>query len=335
MDLLPGAWVLEAFRRGGVDVEELTRRSPDDVNTLIYHMDIISPDCTSRLLDACADLTGNTAFGLHMNDLVDITMYGLFGYLLLNSGTVKDLFNTLERYYVIHHDAGDYYKVTTQRKTVTIEYGFDLPMLVCPRHSIEWALGFIPHYLKPSLGEPAKPSIAQFTHSAPHNLGPLHAVFGTNLEFDQSRSQLIYPRSILNDQIANIDPVLSEALHERADKHLYDHLAKGSMLKRIRVLLLENLSLNETNASDIAKSLNMSLSTFKRKLVEEGIDFKGTKESIKNELARQLLSQTDKKVSVIAQQVGFSNQSAFTRFFARCNQLKPLEYRNRTDKNGS
>ena len=78
---------MEAFRRAGVDIEELTRRLPDDVHTVLHQMNVNSPDSNSRLLDACADISGKQDTGLLLNELINITMYGLFGYLLLNSGT--------------------------------------------------------------------------------------------------------------------------------------------------------------------------------------------------------------------------------------------------------
>ncbi len=141
-EILPGAWVLESFRRGGVDLDALTRQLPEDVHLMLYEMDTILPDRIERLLQACANLSGNQGFGLSMNELVDISMYGLFGYILLNSGTVKDLFETLVRYHTVHHDGGIYYKMTTQTKTVCIEFFMTtVPIFILNRQLIgAWAL---------------------------------------------------------------------------------------------------------------------------------------------------------------------------------------------------
>jgi len=298
-------------------------------------MDVISPDSTSRLLDVCADISGHGDFGLLLNERIDITMYGLFGYLLLNSGTVEDLFDTLEDYYRVHHDGGDYYKVSTQQHTVSIEYGFDHALRLCPRHSVEWALGFIPYHLQPALGELARPIVAQFSYDSPHELHRLRSYFGDQLEFNTTYNRLIYPRSIISKPIVDVDPQLLGVLRGRADVYLRDHLADNSLLKNIRMLMFEHLGDKEINASDIARSLNLSLSTFKRRLIEESIDFKETKNSIKNELAKQLLSKTDVKIADIAQKTGFSNQSSFTRFFIRCNRQTPHDYRKSKKLSGS
>lgn len=324
---LPGAWVLEAYRRGGVDLDELTRRLPDDAHRMLYEMDTILPDSINRLFIACADISGNQDFGLSMNELVDISMYGLLGYLLLNSGTVKDLFDTLVRYHSVHHDGGIYYKVVTRKNTVSIQFCYDQPEHLSHRHTTEWGLGFIPYFLKEPLGGLAQPLSAHFACDAPHNLQKLHAWFGRNLEFNQACNQLTYPRSVMTRRISDVSPGLLKVLREQADDYLLSHKKDNSLLETINMILFENLGQNKTNAADVAAALNLSLSTFKRKLVMEGIDFKKTKESIKNKLAKQLLSQTTIKMTDIAHKTGFSNQSSFTRFFIRCNQQSPQEYR--------
>ena len=88
-------------------------------------MDIIAPDSVNRLLLSCAELTDDQDFGLKMNENIDITMYGLFGYLLLNSSTVEDLFNNIDRYFSLLYIGGVFFKVTKQKNYVNIRYDMD------------------------------------------------------------------------------------------------------------------------------------------------------------------------------------------------------------------
>jgi len=329
LEKLPGAWVLESFQRGNVDINKLTKELPDDVNNMLYNMDTISPDSTSRLLRYCAEISDNPDFGLMMNERVDITMYGLFGYLLLNSGTVRDLFDTLERYYSIYHTGGIFFKVSNQKETVSIQYGFDQPTTVESRHITDWGLGFVAYYLKTPLADLSKPLIAQFNHSKPVDLTKLQSIFGYNLEFNQDQSKLIYRNVILNKQLREVDQSLLKILRQQADLSLRAFLKEESLAQKIRMLLIERISGDQANASDIAQELNYTLSSFKRKLVEENINFRKTKESIKNERAKKLLSKTRVCLSDIAKETGFSDQSSFTRFFIRCNKTTPQDFRKR------
>jgi len=313
-----------------VDLAELTRRLPEDVDLMLRQVDTILPDNINRLLGVCAELSDNPDFGLCMNEWVDISMYGLLGYMLLNCSTVKDLFATLERYHTVHHNAGITYQVHLQKNTVSLRVCHDQRTHAHHRHTTEWCLGYIPDCLKLPLGPLATPIKAQFMHAAPANLDKIQAFFGYNLEFNQTCDQLIYPISILTERVLEADSNLLDTLHRLADDHLLALKLDNSLAKQIRAILFEKLSLGQSNATDVARVLNMSLSTFKRRLVEEGIDFKKTKEAIKNELARELLSHPSIKMYEIAQKTGFTNQSSFTRFFNRCNQQTPQDYRRST-----
>jgi AraC-like DNA-binding protein len=324
---LPGSWVLESFRRGGVDLTVLTQQLPVDVHLMLYEMNTILPDRIERLLQACAQISGEQDFGLKMNEHADLSMYGLLGYLLLNSGTVDDLFETLVRYHSVHHDGGIFYKTITQDETISIRFYYDNEKYAYNRHTTDWGLGFIPLFLKPKLAELAQPLSAQFVYDKPDNTHKLEQYFGSNLEFNQAHNQLIYPRSILQQQITEIDLGLLKILRAEADKCLLGLKKESQFYKEIKIILFNNLAINKINATDIAHALNISLSTFKRKLNEEGIDFKQTKDTMKNDIAMKLLTKTDISITEIAQRTGFKNPSSFTRFFIRYNNQKPLAYR--------
>ncbi len=324
---LPGAWVLEAFRRGGVDLEVLTQRLPDDVELMLHDMDTVLPDSINRLLQACAEISGSQNFGLIMNELVDLTMYGLFGYLLLNCSSVQDLFATMVRYHSVHHNAGITYEMTTQGDTAIIRICHDERTLSSHRHTSEWGLGFVPYFLSGPLGDISVPLRTQFINGPPENLEQLRDYFGDSLEFNQPDDQLTYPKSILKKSISDVDPHLLNVLRMTADNHLVELQKNGSLLQNTKAILFDKLGDKKCNAPQVAQTLNMSTSTFKRKLAKEGIDFKKAKESVRNELARNLLSQSDVQVCLIAQKVGFTNQSSFTRFFVRCNKQTPQNFR--------
>jgi len=290
-------------------------------------MDIITPDSVNKLLLSCAELTGEQDFGLNMNENIDITMYGLFGYLLLNSSTVEDLFNNIDRYFSLLYVGGGFFEVTKKKGYVNIGYNTDQAPLVSPRHFTEWSLGFIPYYLNTPLGDIAKPLSAQFTYDPPDNIDKLESVFGKDLKFNQPKNLLVYRNTILKKRINDVDPGLLKILREEADKYLKDYLIDETLLGNIKMLLIEHLSNGKSNASDIASELNLTLSTFKRRLADNNIDFKKTKELIKNDLAKKMLCKTKVKLTDIARKTGFSDQSSFTRFFIRCNTITPQEFR--------
>ena len=324
---LPGTWLLEAFQRGGVDIEALTRSMPDEVDTLLHRMNALSPDSVNRLLTQCAELSNDQDFGLTMNERVDTSMFGVFGYLLLNSSTVKDLLGYMERYHSIFYSAGTFFRINTRQEMVSISYGREQPTKYDTRHQTEWALGFTPYYLGSLLGEEGIPASAYFTHSAPSDLQKLQSIFGHDLHFNQAENKLVYPETILKSSLSGTSPSLLKILCQEAEALLHAHLKSDSLDKKVRLLLFEGLEHHNANASDIARELHMSLSTFKRRLVQKNINFKKLKETVKNELAIKLLSTSEVSLFEIAMRIGFSGQSSFSHFFVRCNGMTPQKFR--------
>jgi len=323
---LPGAWVLETFQRGGVNLSELIEQHPDEVDIVLYQPKTASPDCINQLLISCAKISGNQNFGLAMNKLVDISMYGLFGYILLQTSTVKDFINNLERYYPTFY-SGAYFKIITHKDIIIIQYATDQPAKVCPRHDNEWCLGFVVDYLKSHLGDSARPISVSFMHQAPDDLSEIESLFGQNIQFNQTKNQIVYKKLFINQKISNSDPWMLTILRQQADKMLQEYEKDSSLEKEVRLLLLEKIESGLANASDIAKELSLSLSTFKRRLAHEEKEFSNIKISVKNQLAKEMLSGSTTSIFNIGKKVGFADQSSFTRFFIRCNQISPLEYR--------
>ncbi|MCK5647252.1 MAG: AraC family transcriptional regulator ligand-binding domain-containing protein [Gammaproteobacteria bacterium] len=323
---LPGAWILETFQRGGVNLNELIQQHPDEVETALYRPDTISPDCVNQLLISCAKISGNQNFGLTMNKLVDISMYGLFGYILLQTSTVKDFFNNLERYYPTFY-SGASFKIITRKETIIIQYATEQLPKVCPRHDNEWSLGFVVDYLKFHLGDIARPISVSFTHQSPDDLSEIESLFGQNLQFSQTKNQIVYKKPFINKKISNSDPWMLNILRQQAEKMLQEYYKENSLEKEVRLLLLEKIENGQANASDIARTLGFSLSTFKRRLAQENSEFSIIKLSVKNQLAQEMLSGSKTSIVNIGKKIGFNDQSSFTRFFIRCNQISPLEYR--------
>ena len=57
MNDLQGIWLLEAFRRGGVDTDELTERFPEPLRLMVRDPASVHPDDVNRVLRACQALS--------------------------------------------------------------------------------------------------------------------------------------------------------------------------------------------------------------------------------------------------------------------------------------
>ena len=81
----PGAWLLKAFARGGVDTRQLFQRLPGPMDLALRTPEMVTPDMVNAILLECASLSGDSNFGLRMVELTDTADLGIYGYLLMNA----------------------------------------------------------------------------------------------------------------------------------------------------------------------------------------------------------------------------------------------------------
>ncbi len=77
----------------------------------------------------------------------------------------------------------------------------------------------------------------------------------------------------------------------------------------------------------MARQLHMSPQTLRRHLSEEGSSFQELKDHLRRDLAIYHLGRSDLSIQDIAEQLGFSEPSAFHRAFKKWTGLTPGAYR--------
>jgi AraC-like DNA-binding protein len=90
---------------------------------------------------------------------------------------------------------------------------------------------------------------------------------------------------------------------------------------------MEGLEHEQAKAAVVARKLNMSLSSFKRRLLESGLDFRALRDGIVKDLSQRALAETRLPLGDIALKMGYSELSAFARAFRRLTGVPPLAFR--------
>jgi AraC-like DNA-binding protein len=322
---LPGIWLLDAFRRGGVDTEELSARIPELVDLMLRDPSSLRPDAVNRILIESEALSGDVNFGLHMVEHVDVSMYGTYGYLLLNAPTVGQFLRIAERYYATFYQGAGITNSTSQGM-VRFEYRPHGSSSVSPRHDNEWTLGFFVNFIRERVRSDWCPRSVTFTNAPPAKLGELHRVFGTSISFYQATTGFEFEESLTRQTINDADPRLLEILTGQAEAMLFE-LECGAFKSAVRLEILELLETGEATAELVAGRMAMSVSTLKRQLQREGSSFRSLRDDVIREVASRALAETDTSASNIALKLGYSELSAFHRAFRRLTGSTPSDFR--------
>jgi AraC-like DNA-binding protein len=307
---LPGDWFLDALARGGVDLGELESRLPAETAQALRAPDDTPATMINRILLESEKLSGDAHIGLRLIDLVPISNYGAYGYLLTNAPSVNAMLRMAERYYPTFY-RGAAVRLRVGRLKSTFEYVVGAPA----RHDTEWSLGFFARLIKDKVGAGWVPQQTTFTFHRPDRISELEDLFGETILFEQSKNSIRFHTAVLDQDIIGIDPKLLAVIVAHADRLLADVSKNVTFASQVKLLILEHLELGAANAEHIAKLLYLSRSTLKRRLGAEGCSFRQLRDEIVRQLSQEALKQTDAQVSEIALKLGYSELSSFDRAF--------------------
>jgi AraC-like DNA-binding protein len=100
-----------------------------------------------------------------------------------------------------------------------------------------------------------------------------------------------------------------------------------SITHRIREILGDDFRQEMPSFEELTTLLNMSARTLRRRLEKEGTSYQRIKDNARRDMAISMLSRDRLTVSEVAEQVGFSDPSAFHRSFKKWTGQSPGSYR--------
>jgi len=104
-------------------------------------------------------------------------------------------------------------------------------------------------------------------------------------------------------------------------------ISKRSLGNKVSTLIQVQLERGKVGVETVAGQLNMSRYTLHKKLKQEGVTFAHLLEQVRREKALAYMKDKTKPLVEIAEQLGFSELSAFSRAFKRWMGTSPAEYR--------
>ncbi|KPC49530.1 helix-turn-helix transcriptional regulator [Amantichitinum ursilacus] len=166
-------------------------------------------------------------------------------------------------------------------------------------------------------------------------MADLAECFGAPVRFDAAVNRMTLSSAQLDIPFAQYNASLAPFLLGQAQQELARiqrlHLF-SAQVENVIAELLHADSGDVRKASllaQICERLGTSRWTLHRQLQQEGVHFSELETRVKVSEARRLLSQTRWSLGQISEQLGFSSQSAFTRFFKSQHELAPLAFRQR------
>ena len=162
----------------------------------------------------------------------------------------------------------------------------------------------------------------------PDFLAGIRHFFPCPVEYDQPMNAVSFSARHLDAELIRSEPQLEEFLKLAPYHIVIEPMASTlSITHRIREILGDDFRDEMPSFEELTDLLNMSARTLRRRLEREGTSYQRIKDNARRDVAISLLSRDGLTVSEVAEQVGFSDPSAFHRSFKKWTGQSPGSYR--------
>ncbi|MBB3047650.1 AraC-like DNA-binding protein [Litorivivens lipolytica] len=149
---------------------------------------------------------------------------------------------------------------------------------------------------------------------------------GSKIEFHCDNYSLCWPRTIIDVAIPARNEDLAKLAEARCESDLRKHSEQQSVSERV-ALQLQRMEGTLPPLEEIAARLNMSVATLKRRLKAEGRNYQQLKDEQRQRQASRWLVEGRLTVDQIADRLGYSDASNFSKAFKSWTGQSPSAFR--------
>jgi AraC-like DNA-binding protein len=169
-------------------------------------------------------------------------------------------------------------------------------------------------------------SQVNFNYSAPTYRAEYHNMFYCPIQFEQPYSEMLFDRNLLALPIVKSRTDLENYLTRASYDVVKRPVNEKSYAEQIRRYLRKALP-RLPDYEQIAEEMNINPQTLRRRLRDEGCDYRQIRNELIRDMAIGYLTREDLDIKEIAYLLGFSEPSAFIRSFRKWTDTTPGCYR--------
>jgi AraC-like DNA-binding protein len=301
----------EVARSVGLDPLAVVRSVGLDAACL-HERDLRIPATQARrLLEDSSALSGVENFGLRMAETRRLSILGQVGLVARDAPTLRQMLTILIAHMRLHNESLMLH-VEDAAGLATIRQDLVLNERGSMRQSVELSLGALMRILRIYLPAEWSPRRVCFVHQSPVDVSLHRRMFGHALEFGAEFDAVICKSADLETPIASSDPVMADYARRQVEVALKAELPPFE--REMRQLILILLPSGRCTVDQAARHMAVDRRTIHRRLAQGGQTFSELVQAVRVELSDRYLEQRGRTMSEIAELLGFSSASAYTRW---------------------
>lgn len=291
----------------------LTRERFDDIDGQL------SPEEVNAFVAAARQLSGRTDLAFELGRMIKVNSHDILGYGMLSCSSADQALRLVARYYSLVTET---FTLRYQRLPSGGEAVYS-PLLAMPLEMLHFYLELLAvthqHQIAMLLGENATAYDIHVAMPAPAHRARYDALAPVRVHFDESAMPGVVVRmgaGMLDRPLVMANPQVVQQVSERCETLQRRPTPSAGWGEYVSMLLREAEGQQPT-LEDIAQRLRLSARTIDRNLKKEGVQFRELAQRIRFDRASALLGEPGATVSQVAERLGFSDSSNFSRAFQR------------------
>jgi AraC-like DNA-binding protein len=240
----------------------------------------------------------------------------------------EEALRQLTRYGRLTHDLARFELIEGKGE---IHLTLDIPGSPTPTPAAQFFLAAPLALFRDCVAGGISPREVHFVHTDPGggSAAEYGRVLGAPVRFGVNRHAIVLDAGQLALPFVEADAVLGRILDQHLERALaaLPAMATDSFPAQVRRVLADSLASAEPSAEVVATRLRVSVRTLNRRLAAEGESLRGLRDAVRHELAVAQLGDPRLAIGEVAFLLGFSESSAFYRWFRRVEGVSPGAFR--------
>jgi len=309
-------------RSVGLDGFEMLREVGIDPGSLENPETRIPASAASRLITQSALRSGCESFGLRLAELRSFASLGPLSLLLRHERNLRAVLRRMIAYRGLMTQALNF-DLVEERDETRIVITF-IPEI--ERQGVELGMALTCRFLGGAIFGGWRPAEVHFQYPAPADAQVHQRIFRAPLVFNARFNGFVIPAASLDRENASGDPEFVAHAQSYVDLLARD-LPATSLAEQVGTAIKGLLQTGGVTLPKVASQLAIHPRALQRKLAAAGLRFADLVETIRGNLARDLLANTDLAVTEVALLAGYASAAAFSRWFAASAGEPPRTWR--------
>lgn len=274
-------------------------------------------------------LAGHKGLGFAYARALRVTLHGPVSLIALSSNNLLEVMQALERYFTLRAPA---FHLSSEAGPEFVTIKIDYPGRNDPLRPfiMELLLMGLVVMTAQILDRPQTGTEMHMQGPAPDYYAALAPHLPVPVRYNQSEFALKVPRALMEAPLRLADPNAAAMAREACERELQARQSNSSkedvLTGRVRTVLKASNDRLPT-LEEVADTLHVSTRTLKRRLQEEGRNFRALVDHVLCERATQMLQEEGLSVSEVAYRLGYNDVSNFSRAFRRWTGQSPSDFR--------